>query len=86
MYNTMQDQMEKSMGTMEEVQKNMVAMPYDAMEKIGPMSSYAKDMKEMQVQAVSNVYDVLRASMQQMKVMLDEMMSTMEAAVPKAGK
>ncbi|MBF0239330.1 MAG: hypothetical protein HQM12_16640 [SAR324 cluster bacterium] len=55
-----QDAINKGATTVEEVHKKISSLPFEMLEKIGPIAAQVKGAKEKHDQTIGSVYDTIR--------------------------
>lgn len=83
-YNTFYGYSNKGIDAVEEVQKQVLSMGFDAMEKapmMSELSGYVKQTREVQSELHGLMFSTVRKTTEEMKSMTDDMMGLMESAV-----
>jgi len=55
-----QDAIDRGATTVEQIHKDIAALPLNALEKIEPMESTARSTRKIQEDTIGNVYEIIR--------------------------
>ncbi|MCJ7683525.1 MAG: hypothetical protein MUO68_04450 [Desulfobacteraceae bacterium] len=69
---------DKGATSVEDVQKAVANQPLNILEKIAPLKTPVKGIKEIQNQTIGSVYDIIRTINQEVNVMAKDLLAKVE--------